>query len=89
MSRETPLRFTGTTRARGYHDWFTLTTGDLLLCGPDDIYLSLYGAQHDGGLAPIMCRFTTPDDMRLLGQALLDIAASLEQGGRDEGVSSR
>ena len=72
------LHFTQTARVISDHRAFALACGDILVCGPDDIYLSLYPPQWDGGMAPVLVRFTRPEDMRTLGQALLDAVCSLE-----------
>jgi len=78
MRPETLMTFTRTTRMMAKGASWTLACGDILACAPDDVYLSLYSIGHRSGLAEVLCRFTSTEDMRTLGQALLDVAAALE-----------
>jgi len=78
MMPETLMTFTRTTRMMAKGAVWTLACGDILACAPDDVYLSLYSIGHRSGVAEVLCRFTSTEDMRTLGQALLDVAAALE-----------
>jgi hypothetical protein len=72
----TTIRFEQTTEARGRNGWFRLDHGTLEDTGRPRA-LALF-SKKPGKQAPLVLRFYTSGDMRTLGRALLEAAASLD-----------